>query len=928
MGSVVSNIFGSVLMRLALIFGALAAMTAAAIIIGWMVFQSIASNMAVLSEERLPELRNSARVVTAADRVRGVLSNIQIAGSEEELEALNGRTRLVISDITSATEGLGTEQTQALSGSISQVESALFALTAARLEELGRTNSLSNEVENALILSTQISALLDQATDDAYFDLVIGADGTIESIDATLSQLIERNFAVYQATLQARAEINLLSGLALSVMQTRDTAMLSILGDLSDAANSQLSMLLPVIQEAGGSEELYQLVQKAETEFSQIFSRNRLSLKSAEILALRQEIDKALATELDDIYFELVINGDDAKTTNEESIRGLMDDQVSRIRQQATLDSAVKSFFAAAMQTALARDDQELTRLQDALNVSRAKLQDAMEGAHEGITQNLQAILAIADPKSGIASTRAAALSANETAVASAQSAAQAVREIASEISAFASGAQDAIDVTAAELNAEVARARSQMQKIGLASLILVVLAPLLIWKMVTRPLNKVTRVTERLAQGDLSEIEGLSGQKGEIGRLAHALEVFRDGALERIQLQEEDQRRQKEMLEAERAAEKAKLDADDRERQAQADRERQEREREAAEQARNEELRAEAEAQRKAHSDEQEAVVKELAQSLQRLSVGDLSQTIETEFPGAYEALRQDFNSAVANLSDLIRRIGDSSGSIDASSVEIASSSLDLSRRTENAAATLEETAAALSELTSSVSSAARGASDANSTVDTVKKDAENSQQVMQEAVTAMSEIESSSSKISKIVEVIDSIAFQTNLLALNAGVEAARAGEAGRGFAVVASEVRILAHRCSEAALQINSLISESTGHVENGVALMDQTSGALETILDGITNVSQNVAEIANSAGEQSTGITEINTAVEQLDRSTQQNAAMFETTTAASQALTGEASKLAKLVAGFVVGSKAEQQEGFEVEQVEENAKKTA
>ncbi len=174
-----------------------------------------------------------------------------------------------------------------------------------------------------------------------------------------------------------------------------------------------------------------------------------------------------------------------------------------------------------------------------------------------------------------------------------------------------------------------------------------------------------------------------------------------------------------------------------------------------------------------------------------------------------------------------------------------------------------------------------------------------------MQEAVSAMSEIEESSSKIAKIVEVIDSIAFQTNLLALNAGVEAARAGEAGRGFAVVASEVRLLAHRCAEAATQINSLISESANHVGIGVERMDQTQKALDEILSGIVAMSQSVSEIAVSANEQSSGIAEINTAVEQLDRSTQQNAAMFEETTAASQSLTSDASELATLVAGFKV-----------------------
>jgi len=228
------------------------------------------------------------------------------------------------------------------------------------------------------------------------------------------------------------------------------------------------------------------------------------------------------------------------------------------------------------------------------------------------------------------------------------------------------------------------------------------------------------------------------------------------------------------------------------------------------------------------------------------------------------------------------------------------------LSRRTERQAATLEETAAALDELTASVRSAAEGAGLANQVVSDAKSSAEASGVVVQEAVDAMEEIQTSSSKISRIINVIDDIAFQTNLLALNAGVEAARAGEAGRGFAVVASEVRALAQRTSDAAREINDLISTSSQHVGRGVDLVGQAGSALQQIVESVSNIAVHVSEIAVSANEQSSGLAEINTAVNQLDQVTQQNAAMFEETTAASHSLTKEAENLSETTAQFRIG----------------------
>ncbi|WP_264214520.1 methyl-accepting chemotaxis protein [Leisingera thetidis] len=301
----------------------------------------------------------------------------------------------------------------------------------------------------------------------------------------------------------------------------------------------------------------------------------------------------------------------------------------------------------------------------------------------------------------------------------------------------------------------------------------------------------------------------------------------------------------------------------------------------------------------------QQQQVVESLSAGLVQLADGDFSQPITGRFPEEYEQLRQNFNSTVSNLSTTVQQVIEASGSIRNGAAEISQASDDLSHRTESQAATLEETAAALDELTASVKSAAEGARSVESTMSEARTEAENNREVVQSAVSAMTEIEQSSNHISQIISVIDDIAFQTNLLALNAGVEAARAGEAGKGFAVVASEVRALAQRSSDAAMEIKTLISDSSKQVERGVDLVGKAGEALQSIVEQVTHISQLVSGIAEGAAEQSTGLNEINTGVTQLDQVTQQNAAMVEQATAAGHMLNTDATKLSELVSRFRV-----------------------
>jgi methyl-accepting chemotaxis protein len=298
---------------------------------------------------------------------------------------------------------------------------------------------------------------------------------------------------------------------------------------------------------------------------------------------------------------------------------------------------------------------------------------------------------------------------------------------------------------------------------------------------------------------------------------------------------------------------------------------------------------------------------VNEVAGALSALADGDLERRIAEPLTAELDKLRIDLNRAADKLQETMKSIAANADAVREGAGEITKASDDLSRRTEQQAASIEETAAALDQITATVRKTAEGAAEARGVVGTAKDDAQRSGAVVHEAVTAMQAIETSSKKIGNIIGVIDEIAFQTNLLALNAGVEAARAGDAGRGFAVVATEVRALAQRSADAAKEIKALISVSGEQVGSGVRLVGLTGEALTRIVGHVDQMSGLMAEIASAAQEQATGLGQVNAAINQMDKVTQQNAAMVEQSTAASHSLAGEAEELTRLTRQFKTGA---------------------
>lgn len=477
-----------------------------------------------------------------------------------------------------------------------------------------------------------------------------------------------------------------------------------------------------------------------------------------------------------------------------------------------------------------------------------------------------------------------------------------------------------------AALEAAEAQATQVAMGAALMSLLMAMLATFVMIQQILNPLSAISRVMKRLGDGEqVAEIPGIA-RKDEFGDMARETAKFRDRSFEAMRLTEEVQKAADEarrLSEQQQQAAKAAMDLADREKARMAE--------QVAESERARAFQAEVErvverakagdlAVRASYDPAYDAgqrigtglnamlssiedTFNMVGRALKQLAAGNLSLTIATDQPGRAGEVLASAEQARRNLADLVARTREGTEAVFGLVHDISEGAGELAHRTETNAATLEQSSAALTELTASVKSAAEGAAQADQIVQKTRHRVEESNAVVTEAVNAMGQIEASSRKIATIIDVIDDIAFQTNLLALNAGVEAARAGEAGRGFAVVASEVRALAQRSSEAAREINGLISQSGHQVTRGAELVGEAGETLRAIVTAVSDISQHVSMIAASAREQSTGISEISIAVTQLDQATQRNAAMVSETSHSTAALSQQVVDLRGTVGRF-------------------------
>jgi methyl-accepting chemotaxis protein len=302
---------------------------------------------------------------------------------------------------------------------------------------------------------------------------------------------------------------------------------------------------------------------------------------------------------------------------------------------------------------------------------------------------------------------------------------------------------------------------------------------------------------------------------------------------------------------------------------------------------------------------DHTQSALNDVGAVLAQLAEGQLTGRIDGQRQGLFGQLQDDVNTAITRLRDAMTTVGITSEEILGSAADVAEAGQSLSERIERQAAAIEQTAAAMVQLSAATRKNAGNSATASDAAAEARRNAEAGSAKVAEAVRTMTQIAEDSVRIESITGMIDEIAFQTNLLALNAAVEAARAGDAGKGFAVVAQEVRSLAQRSSVASKEIKALITHSSGQIRLGAAQVEDAGKSLDGIVEGVRSASALVADIALASIEQTTGIEEVNRAMEDMDTTIQENAALVDENSAGATALRGQAQTLHELMARFAI-----------------------
>lgn len=853
--------FSSIGAKITLILLALGAATAVGGVLVSMVFGEVGSQMQQLSGDKLPHLEMSRKLGESASKSKNAMTRILLSTNEAELAVAEQAVLQAAEALSASIAALPGDEQEGFKVEAAEAAETLKSLVDARRSAFQNQERIETQTAELQGYSEALQSELLVVADAAYQNLMAGGDATITQVDGVLSDLVEKQFGGLQTLLEARGDINLLSGAALALGHVRDVKTRKALEAMATEALAHLEPVLDRLEEIGLDAFGAKRVREGVEVFRTTLNASRKEQKESRkiVMKARQSSSAPLSRALDKMVFTLSIAATQASDNNKQAIQDLLDNQVGVLQELLRVTGAISSFQLAALDVVAASDiataEATIAPIQQASEVLNTFM-----GFNDGsLAAELEGMIALADPTQGLAAFKVGSLKANEAAAAASDHTAEVVLSIANHAAELGAVSQVEIAEMASGITTRMGRAQQRMQMLMLGFAGVLVLALVLTRVLITRPLARISKTTEQLAEGDLSPVRGFERASAEIYQIACALSVFRDGLVEK---------------------------------------------------AENEKS---AKAERDKRQAEQTAAVTAIGEGLAQLSRGDLTIRIHDDMSPGYAKLRDDFNAALEGLEVSVSSLSRSGKSIAGGTSEISAASRDLSERSERTAQTLASTAAAVNQLSVSISQTATASGEASASVEVARQNADESLNVVRQTVAAMDNIKTSSDKIAKIIGMIENIAKQTNLLALNAGVEAARAGDVGKGFAVVASEVRTLAHRSKEAATEISILVAESGENVELGADLVTRTGEVIGEISTSVTSAATLMQDISRASSEQSGNLKEINASMGNLDDATAKNAALFEEVTSSSVGLSQEAQAMDSALGGFRTGGGAAPQE---------------
>ena len=853
--------FSSIGAKITLILLALGAATAVGGVLVSMVFGEVGSQMQQLSGDKLPHLEMSRKLGESASKSKNAMTRVLLSTNEAELAVAEQAVLQAAEALSASIAALPGDEQEGFKVEAAEAAETLKSLVDARRSAFQNQERIETQTAELQGYSEALQSELLVVADAAYQNLMAGGNATITQVDGVLSNLVEKQFGGLQTLLEARGDINLLSGAALALGHVRDVKTRKTLEAMATEALTHLEPVLDRLEEIGLDAFGAKRVREGVEVFRTTLNASRKEQKESRkiVMKARQSSSAPLSRALDKMVFTLSIAATQASDNNKQAIQDLLDNQVGVLQELLRVTGAISSFQLAALDVVAASDiataEATIAPIQQASEVLNTFM-----GFNDGsLAAELEGMIALADPTQGLAAFKVGSLKANEAAAAASDHTAEVVLSIANHAAELGAVSQVEIAEMASGITTRMGRAQQRMQMLMLGFAGVLVLALVLTRVLITRPLARISKTTEQLAEGDLSPVRGFERAGAEIYQIACALSVFRDGLVEK---------------------------------------------------AENEKS---AKAERDKRQAEQTAAVTAIGEGLAQLSRGDLTIRIHDDMSPGYAKLRDDFNAALEGLEVSVSSLSRSGKSIAGGTSEISAASRDLSERSERTAQTLASTAAAVNQLSVSISQTATASGEASASVEVARQNADESLDVVQQTVAAMDNIKTSSDKIAKIIGMIENIAKQTNLLALNAGVEAARAGDVGKGFAVVASEVRTLAHRSKEAATEISILVAESGENVELGADLVTRTGEVIGEISTSVTSAATLMQDISRASSEQSGNLKEINASMGNLDDATAKNAALFEEVTSSSVGLSQEAQAMDSALGGFRTGGGAAPQE---------------